>query len=235
MVEAKASEVSVRSGRSRSSARQSPGGPSPRPRRTAGGTGPEAGEGLPEAALESLRAAVLHLFGREDPFERVGLRAISRRSGLSVSTLYKFAPSKEALIPESLSADTDGLLASLAEASRREVGARRRLAACLHTFTAYYAARPDLARLIFVNTPAEIWGPGRDGLTREQRAVFGEIVRHGLREGAIRRDESPDLLLDLACGAMSRFMRHELDASIPGRDAPAGARLFDLIWPVIAA
>jgi AcrR family transcriptional regulator len=52
---------------------------------------------LPEKLRSRLYPVVLDLFSRKD-FHQVNMREICKRSGLSLSTVYKYFPSKEALL-----------------------------------------------------------------------------------------------------------------------------------------
>ena len=208
-----------------------------------------AGSSRPEpatersAAADRLREAGLTLLA-ERPFHQTGMRDITKASGLSLSQIYALAGSKEGLVSFCLNPALDKALERLAEASRQEVGARRRLAACLIELSRLAFEDDRIGRILHLHTPRSLWsdaGQLADGHGARRSALFEEIMRHGVRERSVREDCSPQALTRMALAAADGVIADHVvrDAARSNGLKPdwgaRGAELAAMVWPMVSA
>ncbi|MEQ8405148.1 MAG: TetR/AcrR family transcriptional regulator [Oceanicaulis sp.] len=212
-------------------------GDEPRTAVEAGG-GPLRPASVADPLFERVRRSAIARFSAA-PFHKVGMRAIARDAGAGMATLYEVAGGKDALLQACLAPDFEARLARVAAASRREVSCRSRLRACIAELIAFELDRPEFARIIRLNTPAQLMrdADADGGLER----VFIEILRRGVREGALRTDIPADALAcmvqALTDGALARWAAEagEADRFIAEVVQARTDRLFSLLWPAICA
>ena len=206
-------------------------------------TSPPDAATLRSAAADRLRDVVLTLMAAK-PFHQVGMRDITKASGLSLSQIYALAASKDGLVPCCLEPAMETLLERLADASRLEVGARRRLTACLIELSRLAFEDERVGRILYLNAPRSLWiaaGGAGDGHDARRTALFEEIVRHGAREGSVRPDRSPAaltrLLLAAADGVIADHVARDTASSKALKPdwRARGAELIDLVWPMVSA
>ncbi len=128
-----------------------------------------------EIALEEL--------GSKPP-EKINMRLIAQRAGVSPTAIYYYFPSKEALFERIKFEAMDELEARVAAAQDPGAKARERLAALMREFAAWCLERPHLARLLMDELPARTdldeEGMGRYyALSFRARDLLAEAVAEG--------------------------------------------------------
>jgi AcrR family transcriptional regulator len=146
----------------------------------------------PELARRILDIALEEL--SDKPSDKVNMRTIAERAGVSPTAIYYYFASKDELferIKFDAIADLDERLTAV---DSIEGGAREKLAAFVRICVAWCLERPHLARLLMDELPPKE-ALSEEGMRRYYstflRAV--EILRKGIEEGEI---ESRDVLLD---------------------------------------
>lgn len=185
------------------------------------------------AAFTRVRQAVLSQFSRH-AFHKVGIREVARVAGCGIAALYKIAETKDQLLTLSLAPDFQARASRLREASRREVGTRDRLRACIGELVRFDLDRPDFAQIVRVNTPACLVRDAEDGAGAE--GVIKEILTRGAHDGSVRTDLTPHAIASLVCalsdGALGRWAQTDRDATPLLSERLAKERA-DMVWAVI--
>jgi AcrR family transcriptional regulator len=111
---------------------------------------------LPAKVKERLYPAVLDLFSQHD-FHQVNLREIYRRSGISPSTIYKYFPSKEALLFAILDEKITEV-GRLAEIHIKGIESTREIFRKIFWVTLdFYDQNPGVAITAFITVPMRTW------------------------------------------------------------------------------
>lgn len=166
------------------------------------------GPGRPrsEPARQAVLAAAVHLVG-EDGYGRVTMEGIAREAGVSKQTLYRWWPTKAAIVLEALnegaakiapSVDTGSFSADLRVFLRRSVagagGRNTRLLAALMA-----AAQLD-------DTFAESF---RTGFLARRRQALRELLERGRDSGELGVSADPDFLVELVFATLwYRILAH---------------------------
>jgi AcrR family transcriptional regulator len=204
--------------------RERPAGP-----REAGRTDPGS-KGVP---FERVRQAVLDQFSRH-AFHKVGMREVARAAGCGMAALYQIAPTKDQLVAACLAADFEARAGQLKSASRRAVGTRQRLRACIAELVRFDLDRPDFVQIVRLNTPLRLIDDAAQGCCAA--SVIEEILARGVRDGSVHTDLDPSDLAALVCaladGALARWARSG-DAIAPAQRERLVEQRTDLIWAMI--
>ncbi len=140
-----------------------------------------------DALRRQVRDVAMALF-RTHGLAGVTMRAVASEVGVSAMALYRYFPSKAGLLQGlwefAISELHAAMSAAVAEAGPT---ARARVRAAIHAFLAYYEARPDHYRLMFM--AEQTYADGADGNWTE-----APIYRDALK---FSRDLSHDLALEV--------------------------------------
>lgn len=189
------------------------------------------GRSLDASEREQARTAILALMS-QGPLERLGMREAAAAAGLSLATLYKYFGGKDALPAAVLAPDLDALTTAMDAASRTAVGVKARLQAVLGALCEFAETHADAAKALWLHLPPSTWD-GADPDWRGQRLrIVSHILRNGQRDGSVRSDLTDASLACLLLGAADRAIETAL--ADPETDPPAGARLFNALWPLAA-
>ncbi len=184
-------------------------------------------------AFMRVQQAVLSQFSRH-PFHKVGMRDVAREARCGIAALYRFADTKEGLLTVCLAADFEARAERIRAASRREVGTRARLRACIGELVRFDLDRPDFVRIVRLNTPASLLQDSAQNGGPEE--VIEEILMRGARDGSVRSDLDPGALASLVCaltdGALGRWAKTDRDA-VPLLRERLGQERAELVWAVI--
>jgi AcrR family transcriptional regulator len=190
-------------------------------------------------ALRRVREAVLAQFSR-NAFHKVGMRDVARDARCGIAALYRFAETKDDLLALCLAPDFEARAERLRTASRREVGTRGRLRACIAELVRFDLDRPDFARIVRLNTPTCLIHDAAQDAGAE--GVIEEILTRGARDGSVRTDLAPSalaaLVIALTDGALGRWARTDRDAVplLPERLSQERAELvWAVVWPAVSS
>ena len=145
-----------------------------------------------EIALEELN---------DKPPEKVNMRAIAEKAGVSPTAIYYYYASKDELFEHIKFGAMEELNQRLSAADAVAGGAREKLAALVRLAVSWFLERPHLARLLMDELPP------KDVLTEEgMRKYYGiffrarDLLEEGIAEGSL---EERDLLLDVSVAQAS--------------------------------
>lgn len=197
-------------------------GPAPRPEAE-----------IPDRLKERLYPVVLELFSKND-FYRVNLREISRESGLSTSTIYRYFSSKEELLFTILNEK----LSEIRELVRVHIqgleNTREILRKILWVTMDFYDRNPGVAITSFITVPMRTWMREESFIRKEERRVLADIVKAARRRADIDLSlevrEIFDIYYMICYRAIYTWyyhgMRWRLVDTIPG--------YFDRVWRMLA-
>ena len=189
---------------------------------------------VPDKVKARLYPVALELFSSQD-FHKINMREISRRSGLSTSTLYRYYPSKEemvfAILDEKISEIGPRLRHHLAGMESVREMTRKSFWV---TFD-FYDHNPGVAITAFVTVPMRTWMQTATYRNETTHHLIAEIVRKGKDQGEIDPDvtvtQAADLYYMYCYRQIHRWYFHgcqwHLVDTIP--------RFFDLFWKALRA
>lgn len=189
---------------------------------------------VPEKIKERLYPVVLDLFSSQD-FHQVNMREISRRTGLSSSTLYRYYRSKEAMVFAIL----DDRISRIGLDVRQNIKGLESAREMIHmsfwiTFD-FYDKNPGVAITAFITVPMRTWMQTptyRSGYTRD---LIGSIVEHGQKRGEISSEVTASQALDLYYMFCYRQIHKWYFHGRKWKLVDTIPRFFDLFWRAVSA
>lgn len=154
--------------------------------------------------LESLRQTIIDLFA-DNQFHEVGMRDICKKAGASPQTVYKYFGDKQELLAACIEQDL-AELATMTEVRLRDAETvREAVEALANTQFEFYADRPTIAKIVYLNLPPSYW------IARQSKAqmAFQSLLANTL--GIVHSSHSlfgqvpVSLLEDIAAGGAARI------------------------------
>ncbi len=114
------------------------------------------GNEIPEKHKKRLYPAVLEIFSDQD-FHQVDMRTISANSGVSIATIYKYFPSKEALLFAILTEYLEKLIALMDLHIQGLKSSKEIFRKLLWVTMDFYDRNPGVAITIIITVPTRTW------------------------------------------------------------------------------
>jgi AcrR family transcriptional regulator len=161
--------------------------------------------GRPGYDLESLLAVAVAVFN-ERGYDGTSMEDLSRRLGISKSSIYHHVASKEELLALALDRSLDGLFAAADEVTASSDPAIDRLERLVRGSVAVLAERLPYVTLLLRargNTPTE-----RKALARRKPfdEIVADLVKEAERDGDIRPDVDPAITARLLFGMVNSLV-----------------------------
>jgi len=134
-----------------------------------------------ERTAGAIRDAALSLIAKYG-YEAVSMRELAAQVGVQAAALYRYHPTKEALLFALMRAHMDGLLASWREAAPLANGPAERLAAFVENHIAFHVARRHSTHVS--NMELRSLSPERLTQILKLRTAYEKELRTILRDGA---------------------------------------------------
>jgi AcrR family transcriptional regulator len=168
-------------------------------------TGQTGRRGRPGYDLESLLAVAVAVFN-ERGYDGTSMEDLSRRLGISKSSIYHHVASKEELLALALDRSLDGLFAAADEVTASSDPAIDRLERLVRGSVAVLAERLPYVTLLLRargNTPTE-----RKALARRKQfdEIVADLVKEAERDGDIRPDVDPAITARLLFGMVNSLV-----------------------------
>lgn len=182
---------------------------------------------------QRLYPVVLEQFADND-FHRVNIRDICRLSGVSASTIYRYHPSKEALLFAILDEHLSELAGLVREHIRGLESSREILRNIFWVTMDYYDQRQGLAVTAFITLPMRAWMREDVFARRDAYEVIKGVVAHGRERGDLDPAISPSQMMDLY---YMHCHRHIQMWYFRGRETALTAGLdkfFGIFWKTVA-
>ncbi len=189
---------------------------------------------VPDKLKARLYPVVLDLFSSQD-FHKINLREISRRSGLSTSTLYRYYPSKEEMVFAILDDKISEIGASLRRHLEGLESAREMARKSFWVTFDFYDRNPGVAITAFITVPMRTWMQTATYRNEATHQLIAEIVQQGKAQEEIASSVTVSQVADLyymyCYRQIHRWYYHgcrwHLVDTIP--------RFFDLFWKAVSA
>lgn len=189
---------------------------------------------MPIELRQRLYPAVFEAFAHDD-YAQVGIREISKLSGVSSATIYKYFDSKEVLLTTVFGA----LFPFLAEEMSKRVSTDRpadeNFRAMFEYLLDFYDGTPALPVTFFVAVPLKLWMQSGGWRAAEVEPIVRRILEAGQRRGEL----DPTLSVSTAMGMFYMHMQREVQTWYLGgrrwKMARRVDRFFPLFWRAIAA
>ena len=161
----------------------------------------------PQHVTERLFPVVVEEFSRKI-YNDVNIRDISRISGVSAATIYKYFTSKEGLIISVLDDALDGLAERVTVAIDGVASYRQKWEVFYRTAMRWYDEKPAIAIVVNVSLPPEVWfRPSAQWPLTAIPEVLRGLVAAGRKLGELDKAISDSQILALHF----MHMRHEVN------------------------
>lgn len=151
---------------------------------------------LPDKLRDRLYPVVLELFSRND-FHQVNMREICRISGLSLSTVYKYFLSKEALLFTILD-EKISEIAAIMDVHLKGLESTKEIFRKVFWVTMeYYDRNPGVAITAFITVPMRTWMREASYRRNDAREIMKRITQHGHARKEIDPQLKPGQIMDL--------------------------------------
>ncbi|MEU1787419.1 TetR/AcrR family transcriptional regulator [Streptomyces sparsogenes] len=194
---------------------------------------PARGRPRSEEARRAVLAAALELC-RRDGFQPLTIKGIAEAAGVGRQTVYRWWPTKEAVLLEALRDLTEREAPTLAPDTGDPLRDLETLLVTAYTMTARLTGQAVAGLMAEAQRDPELAERLQTGLLAERRRALREVLERAVRQGELSEDAvSLDLAVDLAFGVMwyRLLSRHapvdaglarEMSAALRRLLAPAG-------------
>jgi len=188
---------------------------------------------IPEKLKERLYPVVLRQFSRKD-FHAVNIRDISKESGISTGTIYKYFTSKE----EILFSIIDEKLRDLASLMRLHIAGtediREMFRKLFWVTMNFFDNNPDLAVTAFITVPMKSFMASKSYKRESEIDILNEVVEIAKKKGAVMTDIENRYFADLYIMIMQRHIQNWYVHGMKWKLADNINDFFDFFWKVVA-
>jgi AcrR family transcriptional regulator len=188
---------------------------------------------MPEKLKERLYPVVLRQFSMKD-FHGVNIRDISKESGISTGTIYKYFSSKEDLLFSII----DEKLRDLASLLRIHLAGtediREMFRKMFWVTMNFFDNNPELAITAFVTVPLKSFMANKSYQRETEIDILNEIVAKAKKRGAIISDIENHYFVDLYVMIMTRHIQNWYVHGMKWKLADTINNFFDFFWKVVA-
>jgi AcrR family transcriptional regulator len=188
---------------------------------------------IPEKLKERLYPVVLRQFSRKD-FHAVNIRDISKESGISTGTIYKYFFSKEdilfSIIDERLR-DLGSLMRMHLEGTEDIREMFRKLFWVTMNF---FDNNPDLAITAFITVPMKSFMASKSYKRETEIDILNEVIEKAKKKGAVMSDIENNYFADLYVMIMQRHIQNWYVHGMKWKLADTINQFFDFFWKVVA-
>jgi len=139
---------------------------------------------VPLKLKDRLYPAVLKLFSRKDAYQ-VSMNSISKNSGVSLGTIYKYFASKEDLLFTIIEENLEELGRLIRIHLQGLESAKEILRKLLWVTMDFYDKNPNVAITAFITLPLRTWMQQDEFRDRKIKAIFLDIINKGIRNGEL--------------------------------------------------
>jgi len=176
-----------------------------------------------------LRNIILECFA-QGQFHQVGIREICQKARVSPQTVYKYFGNKETLLTACIEQDMLELSQLMAAAAQTSTDPLLRLNAVTEAFFSFYAVRPQVAALIYLNVPLAHWAHQMSLGQQRALSVLHEVFSHAQQQNMIANWANIKLLVEMCAGAVQRIVVGWLAEGCPDDLLERGRMTLQIIW-----
>ncbi|MBW2621764.1 MAG: TetR/AcrR family transcriptional regulator [Deltaproteobacteria bacterium] len=188
---------------------------------------------IPEKLKDRLYPRVLELFSRKDAYQ-VSISSISKSSGVSSGTIYKYFSSKEDLLFTIIEEKLAELSKRIAIEIQGLESARETFRKLLWIVMDFYDKNPHVAISAFISLPMVTWMQQDAFRNPTVKNIFIDIIYKGIDRGEL--DDRIDVrrFQDIFYMICYRFIHTWYFFGMKWRLADALSRDFDIFWKMLA-
>lgn len=160
---------------------------------------------VPEDIRQRLSDAVFKAFVKDD-YNKVGIRELSRLSGLSSATIYKYYESKEVLLTTMWGERFPLRAEEMGKSVSPDKSARENFQALFSVLLGLYDRNPAIPIVFFITVPARLWMQSGGWRAKEVVPIFTAVVQAGQRKGEL----DPALTVSTAIGLFYMYIQREV-------------------------
>jgi AcrR family transcriptional regulator len=188
---------------------------------------------IPEKLKERLYPVVLRQFSRKD-FHAVNIRDISKESGISTGTIYKYFSSKEDILFSII----DEKLRDLASLLRMHIAGtediREMFRKMFWVTMNFFDNNPELAITAFITVPLKSFMANKPYRRETEIDILNGIVEKAKKRGAVILDIENHYFADLYVMIMTRHIQNWYVHGMKWKLADTINNFFDFFWKVVA-
>jgi AcrR family transcriptional regulator len=188
---------------------------------------------MPEKLKERLYPVVLRQFSMKD-FHAVNIRDISKESGISTGTIYKYFSSKEDILFSII----DEKLRDLASLLRMHLAGtediREMFRKMFWVTMTFFDNNPELAITAFITVPLKSFMANKSYQRETEIDILNGIVAKAKKRGAIISDIENHYFVDLYVMIMTRHIQNWYVHGMKWKLADTINNFFDFFWKVVA-
>lgn len=189
------------------------------------------GQNIPEKHKHKLYPAVLEVFSERD-FHQVDMRTISKKSGVSISTIYQYYSSKETLLFSILSEHLDELVDLIALHLQGLDSSKEIFRKVLWVTMDFYDNRPGVAITIFITVPTRTWM--QQEAYRIGNKMMDRVIKEAHDRGDIDSRIDPRLFKDIFYMISYRLIMSWYYFGMKWKLVDALERDFEIFWKMMA-
>lgn len=187
---------------------------------------------MPQKLKDRLYPVVLRQFAGKD-FHAVNIRDISRESGISTGTIYKYFTSKEDLLFSII----DEKLLDLASLMRLHLEGtediREMFRKLFWVTMNFFDNNPDLAITAFITVPLKSFMANKSYKRETEIDILNEIVEKAKKKGAVISDMENKYFVDLYMMITVRHIQNWYMHGMKWKLADTINQFFDFFWKVV--
>ena len=188
---------------------------------------------IPEKLKERLYPVVLRQFSMKD-FHAVNIRDISKESGISTGTIYKYFSSKVDLLFSII----DEKLRDLASLLRMHIAGTENIREMFRKLfwvtMNFFDNNPELAITAFITVPLKSFMANKPYRRETEIDILNGIVEKAKKRGAVLSDIENHFFVDLYVMIMTRHIQNWYVHGMKWKLADTINNFFDFFWKVVA-
>jgi AcrR family transcriptional regulator len=188
---------------------------------------------IPEKLKERLYPVVLRQFSMKD-FHAVNIRDISKESGISSGTIYKYYFSKEDILFSII----DEKLCDLASLLRMHIAGtediREMFRKMFWVTMNFFDNNPDLAITAFITVPLKSFMASKSYKRETEIDILNEIIEKAKKKDAVMSDIENNYFVDLYIMITHRHIQNWYVHGMKWKLADTINNFFDFFWKVVA-
>ena len=187
---------------------------------------------IPDKIRDRLFPTVLELFSERD-FHRVNLREISRRSGASTGTIYKYFSSKEELLFTILDEKIGEISRLIREHIAGIESTQEVFRKAFYVVMDYYDRNPGVAITAFITVPMRTWMEEESYRREEEISLLHEVMEKARLRGdfdtSVKNRQVSDLFYMFCYRHIHSWYYHGMKWSLADKISD----FFDLFWRIV--
>lgn len=187
---------------------------------------------IPEKLKLKLYPSVLDLFASHD-FHRVNIREISRRSGVSTGTIYKYFISKETLIFKILDEHIDQISCRVQRHIAGMQDIKEIFRKVFWVTMDVYDANPGVAVTAFITVPMRTWMQDTSYRRKDDLSILKQHIRAARDKKTIDPSLSSKQIMDAYYMVCYRYIHNWYYEKMSYRLTDRLEEYFNLFWKIL--